>query len=181
MKIQVLENHRFSVPQSSKGQMKIQEMAFMLLAVVILFALAGMFFLAILYNDLINSANSLEKEKAISTAVNLANTPEFSCGETLCIDEDKLLVMQNRKDYDEFWPVASLVVTKISNDKEKIECNEKNYPNCNYFKVYDKGITNVEGVETFVSLCRKDKINEYIYNKCELGRVLVGFEKKQPE
>ncbi len=179
LKIQVLENHRFSVPQSSKGQLKIQEMAFMLLAVVIFFAIAGMFFLVIMYNDLVKSANLLEKEKAISTAISIANTPEFSCGEALCIDADKLLVMQNRQDYEDFWPVASIVVTKVSSDKETIECSEKNYPSCNYFKVYDRGIKNIEVVETFVSLCGKDKANEYIYNKCELGRVLVGFEKKQ--
>ncbi len=181
LKIQVQENHRFLMPRFSRqGQLKIQEMAFMLLAVVVFFAIAGMFFLVIMYNDLIGSANLLAKEKAISTAVNIANTPEFSCGETLCIDADKLLVMQNRQDYEDFWPVASIVVTKVSRDKEIIECTEKNYPYCNYFKVYDSGITNIEMVETFVSLCRKDKANEYIYNKCEIGKVLVGFEKKQP-
>ena len=180
MKIQVQENNRFSVPRFSKGQMKIQEMAFMLLAVIVLFALAGMFFLVIMYNNLIGSANLLAREKAISTAVNIANTPEFSCGGALCIDADKLIVLQNRQDYEDFWPVERIVVTKVSGDKETIECTEKNYPYCNYFKVYDSGITNIEMVETFAALCRKDKANEYIYDKCELARVLVGFEKKQP-
>lgn len=164
--------------KAKKAQLKIQEMAFMLMAVIIFFVMAGMFFLVILYNDLSNQANLLEKERAISTAVNIANTPEFSCGEPLCIDSDKLLVMQGRKAYEDFWPITSLVVTKIG-DKERIRCNEKNYPNCNYFEIFDKNVGSEQGVETFVSLCRKQEINEYFYDKCEIGRVIVGFEVRQ--
>jgi len=120
LKIQVRENPRFSVPKSSrKGQLKIQEMAFMLLAVILLFALAGMFFLTIIFNDIKKNANLLEKEEAIAIAVNLADMPEFSCGKELCIDADKLIVMQNRKDYEGFWPIVSLTVAKVSRDAEK--------------------------------------------------------------
>jgi hypothetical protein len=171
-----LQNAKY-LKMDKKAQLKIQEMAFMLMAVIIFFAMAGMFFLVLMYNDLHNQANLLEQEKAISTAANIANTPEFSCGEALCIDSDKLLVMQEREAYRDFWPITSFVVTKIG-DQEKLECNEKNYPNCNYFKILDKQTESEQGVETFVSLCRKEQINGYFYDKCEIGRVLIGFEVK---
>jgi hypothetical protein len=164
--------------QSKKGQLKIQEMAFMLISVIIFFALAGMFFLVILSQSMSNDANLLAKEKAISTVANIANTPEFSCGASLCIDTDKLMVLQNRATYKGFWPVTSIVVTKTSKDTEKILCTEKNYPNCNFFEVYKEDVGSEEGVETFVSLCRKEVINNFVFPKCELGRVIVGFEKK---
>lgn len=167
--------------KSKRSQLKIQEMAFMLMAVIIFFVLAGMFFMIMMYRDLFAQANTLEKEKAISTAMNIANTPEFSCGESLCIDTDKLIVMQNRTNYKGFWPITSFVVHKISKDTEIIPCNLKNYPNCNFFEVYKEEVGTEQGVETFVSLCRKDKVGEFIYDKCELGRVIIGFEKKSPE
>jgi len=176
LKIQVQENHRFSVPQSSKAQLKIQEMAFMLMAVIIFFVMAGMFFLIIMFNDLRNQANILEKEGAVATAVDLANTPEFSCG-YLCMDADKLIVMKDKKAYENFWPITSLTVVKVSNE-EKIECNEQNYPYCNYFDIYDKEVESEQGVDTYVSLCRKEKIDGYVYDKCEIGRLIVGFEKQ---
>ncbi len=182
LKIQVHKNHlRFLVPQSSRGQLKIQEMAFMLMAVVIFFVLAGMFFMIMMYRGLFAQANLLEKEKAISTAVNIADTPEFSCGESLCIDTDKLIVMKNRPAYEGFWPITSFVVHKISKDTEIILCSEKNYPNCNFFEVYKEKVGTEQGVETFVSLCRKEKTGGFVYDKCELGRVIIGFEKKSPE
>jgi hypothetical protein len=172
----MLQNAAYLKVKMKKAQLKIQEMAFMLMAVIIFFVMAGMFFLVIMYNDMHNQANILEKEKAVSTVVNLADTPEFSCGH-LCLDADKLIVMTNRAGYENFLPITSLVVIKISKDEERIECSEKNYPYCNYFKVFDKGIENEQGVETFVSLCRKEKTGGYVYDKCELGRIIVGFEK----
>jgi len=177
MQLTKLQNAGY-LKMDRRGQLKIQEMAFMLMAVIIFFVMAGMFFLVLMYNDIYSQANLLEQERAISTAVNIANTPEFSCGEPLCIDSDKLLVMQGRKAYEDFWPITSFVVTKIG-DEETIPCNEKNYPNCNYFKILDKEVGSEQGVETFISLCRKEQINGYFYNKCEIGRVLIGFEVKQ--
>ncbi len=151
----------------------------MLLAVLIFFTMAGMFFLVIMYNDLYDQANLLEQKKAISTVMNIANTPEFSCGEPQCIDSDKLLIMQGRKAYQDFWPITSFVVTKIG-DEETIPCNEKNYPNCNYYKILDTEPKSEQTVETYVSLRRKEQTNNYIYDKYDIARIIIGFEVKQP-
>jgi len=166
-----------------RAQLKIQEMSFMLVAVVILFVLAGLFFVTIKYRELNRIADEAEKEKAISTVGNIANTAEFSCGssESGCVDTDKLIVMQERQTYKGFWPVAYLAVRKIYplNDSElEIECTKNNYPNCNIFEIYKETAGSVETISTFVSLCRQERDTEtgLMYKKCELGKILAGFE-----
>lgn len=166
--------------KARKSQLKIQEMAFMLMAVVILFIIAGLFFVTIKYREMYQTANLFKKEKTLSTVAKLADTAEFSCGKPLCIDTDKLIVMKNRKAYEGFWQLSSLSVVKVFPKQEKeIECREDNYPNCNIFKVCDKQAENEETVSTFVSLCRKEKQGEYWYDKCELGKLIAGFEPEQ--
>lgn len=164
----------------NKGQLKIQEMAFMLMAVVIFFIIAGLFFLAIKSRELYREANLIEKEKAISMIAKLADSAEFTCGKPLCIDADKLIVIQDREDYDEFWQLSSLEVVKIFPKQELVKCNKNNYPACNLFKIYDKNV-NQEKVSTFVSLCRKEKQDSYFYEKCEIGKIIAGFEVKEPK
>jgi len=181
-KIQAGKNQRFLVPQSSKSQLKIQEMAFMLMAVVIFFIIAGLFFMTIKYREMYKTSNLFEKEKTLSTIAKLAETAEFNCGKPLCIDTDKLIVMKNRKAYDGFFPVTSLSVVRIfpKNSAQEIECNENNYPDCNLFNIYEKNVKNEDKVSTFVALCRQEKDeNGYWYSKCELGKIVAGMEVKQ--
>ena len=163
---------------NKKAQLKIQEMSFMLLAVIVFFILALLFFMMIKYRGLYAAAGALEKEKTISTLSKLADTPEFTCGRPFCIDSDKLMVMNNREAYDGFFPLGSLSVRRL-NGTEEIECNEDNYPDCNFFRVYDKKEGNIEIVSTFVSLCRKEQEGGYWYDKCELGEINGGFERSQ--
>ena len=88
--------------------------------------------------------------------------------------------MNNRAAYAGFWPVTRLSVRKIAQEEE-IECKKDNYPDCNFFNIYEEE-GDVETVSTFVSLCRKEKDEKtgYWYEKCELGRIIAGFEPKQP-
>jgi len=167
--------------RKKKGQLKTQEMAFMLMAVVLLFIIAGLFFVAIRYREMYKTSNLLEKEKTISTISKLADTAEFSCGKPLCIDTDKLIVMKDRKAYAGFWPVTSLEVVKIKEaSEEEVECNENTYPNCTIFKIYDGDVEDEDKVSTFVALCRQEKDeNGYWYDKCELGKIVAGMEVKQ--
>ena len=167
---------------NKKAQLKIQEMAFMMLAVVLLFILAGLFFVSIKYKEMYKTSTSLEKEKTISTIAKLAETPEFTCGTPLCIDTDKLFVMQNRNSYSEFWPVKSLEVIRVfPKDNVEILCDSSTYPDCNVFKIHDENMGNIETTSIFVALCRKQVEQGYVYNKCELGKIVAGFEVKQPE
>jgi len=163
-----------------KAQLKIQQMTFMLLAVIIFFIMAGLFFIVIQSKDLYKQANLDQEEKALSTIAGIADTAEFSCGEPLCIDTDKLIVLQEKEAYEKFWPLSSLSVIKVYPSGEIVKCTEINYPNCNLFEIYDKDV-NDNPVSTFVSLCRKEKQEGYWYNKCELGKIIGGYEIKEPE
>jgi hypothetical protein len=166
-----------------KAQLKIQEMSFMLIAIVIFFIMVGLFFVAIQYRKLNQQSTILAEQKAISTISKLASTAEFGCGEPLCIDTDKIMVLKNKADYQGFWgdDIKSIEIVEVfpRTVQEEIECRIDNYPNCNRYTIYDKGVKNQRTVSTFVSLCRIEEKNSYIYEKCELGKIMAGYEIKQ--
>ena len=116
-----------------KAQLRIQEMVFMLVAVIFFFMLAGLFAFSIIYSNLQDRATNLLELKTISAISNLANTPEFSCvgSKTNCVDSDKIVALSENKDYRGFWPFTNLRIIKLSafekNEEEMEECNLFNY------------------------------------------------------
>ena len=164
------------LPQK-KGQLKIQQMAFMLIAVTLFFVLVGMFFLTIQVSKIRKTAEVLEEKNALLLVTKLANSPEFSCDGSFrtgnCIDADKVMALKNNaKKYEDFWGVSNIQIRKIYPAGIK-ECNIGNYPNCDIIKIYDGEIT--EEYSNFVSLCRKELFEGSSYNKCELGRLMVSY------
>ncbi len=157
------------------GQMKIQQMAFMIVAVFFFFILVGIFFLRVQFADLQGTSAELQKEQAISSLSVIANMPELNCDsrENLCLDQDKLEVMSGEfgKKYDDFWPVSSIKVYIISTSKEIIQCPGIN---CNYFELFDNGQKNSEEYSTYVSVCEKRKETGYVYDNCEIAKLVVG-------
>ncbi len=61
--------------KEKKAQLKIQQMAFMLIAVVIFFVLVGMFFLMLRYSKLRETSEIIESENAMLLVSRLANSP----------------------------------------------------------------------------------------------------------
>ena len=165
-----------------KAQLKIQQMAFMLMAVTLLFVLVLLFVIVFKFAGLKESATALEEKNAMLLSTKLANSPEFACGgvfdgdKTNCIDADKIMVLkQNIDKYEGFWGnVLSIEVIKIST-KGKIECN-RNYPKCD--KISLKQDASGKGVflNNFVSLCRKDNFEEEVYNHCDLGLLRISYK-----
>lgn len=159
-----------------RGQMKIQQMAFMIVAVFFFFALVGLFFLNIQLKDIKGGSAQLQKEQAISSLKVIADMPElnYDSSETMTVDEDKIRVMSGNfsADYDLFWPVASIGIYKIYpafNAVKKCPAS-----NCNFYEIYDNGQTNVKTYSTYVSICKKVKELGSIYDKCEVGKLVVG-------
>ena len=163
--------------KSKKAQLKIQEMSFMLLALVLFFILAGLFFLVISTGGLQREVQFLEKQKTLSALVSLANTPELSCGRQQCIDADKLLVISERKAFEDFWEVDKLVVRRLPFDGVEVKCNAGNYLSCNTFVLKDEGI-DCAVERSYVSLCRKDVKSGFTYDKCELAQVEACVERR---
>ena len=171
------------VISNKKGQMKIQQMSFMLLGVFLFFALVGMIIITIKFSDLKQSATNLEEQNAILLVTKLANSPEFSCGEaygnekTDCVDEDKVMMLkENIGKYATFWGVSNIQIRRIYPGENKgIECTTSNYPNCDTISLINKEASGYDK-SSFVALCRKEKYNDEVVNVCELAKLIVRYE-----
>jgi hypothetical protein len=165
--------------KNKKAQLKIQQMAFMLIAIMIFFVLVGLFALSMSFGGLKEKKEALDEQNALLLISKLANYPEFSCenaygGDKLyCIDFDKIMVLKNHPEYLKFLDIKNVEIKKIT-EEEEIICTELNYPNCNYLSLFEGGR---EGSDksAFVSLCRKESFGSTSYNKCELARLIVRF------
>ncbi len=171
-----------------KAQMKIQQMSFMLIAVTLFFVLVGVFFLSVMISNLRKTASNLEEKDAMLLVSKLANSPEFSCGNsfdtsmTSCVDFDKLISLQGRKEeYEDFWGVAKIEVRKIYPDAGNTVCDYSNYPNCDIVEILDKNVNTQPASSNYVSLCRKETDGNIIYNKCELALLMVSSEEKRAQ
>ena len=160
----------------SRGQLKIQQMAFVLVALVIFFAIVSLFYFNISFSNLKGEADLLKEEEAGELVRKLVGTPEFSWrGDCVnCIDMDKVFLLKERNSYKDFWNLRFLQIDKVY-PSSKEECNKANYPEC-------ETITLIRGNEigtpnsAFVSLCRWEQ-EKGGYTKCELGRIYASAKK----
>jgi hypothetical protein len=168
-----------------KGQLKVQQMAFMLLAVTLFFVLVGLFFLAIKYSSLKQTATELERENTQLLITKLANSPEFSCGDafdqvgTNCIDSDKIMILKAHiGKYETYWgDLANIEIRKVYPVESTINCEISNYPECNSIKLFDNEVKGFY-ISNFVALCRKEQKDDSSQDKCELARLMVAYNEK---
>lgn len=169
-----------------KAQMKIQQTAFVLMAITLFFVLIGIFILVIRFSGLKESATELQEKNAMLLATKLANSPEFSCGEAFgnkkinCVDADKVMMLkENINKYSGFWDVENIEIIKIYPKLEnEIICTFENYPECNLISLRSSENSGFSE-SNFVSLCRKELINGKISDKCELAKIIVSYKKLQ--
>ena len=168
--------------KNKKAQLKIQQMVFMLLAVTLFFALVGLLVLAFRFAGLNESATTLEEKNAMLLVTKIANSPEFSCGESFgtgrsnCVDADKVMALKKNIDkYKDFWGEETKIeIRTIYPSSPDVVCNFGNYPNCNIINL--GGEINM-GHLNFVSLCKKENLDGEVYNKCELAKIWVAYKK----
>jgi hypothetical protein len=167
------------------AQIKLQQMLFMLLAVTLFFILVGIFLLAFTFSSLKESAIELQEKNALLLVTRLANSPEFSCGESFgsnkinCVDGDKVMMLiQNSKKYSGFWGASNIVIKKIYPQNEKeILCSLNNYPDCNVMEIYSEENDGAD-ISNFITLCRKDSSESKSYDKCEIAKMSVSYDLK---
>ncbi|MEK6824706.1 MAG: hypothetical protein AABY02_02520, partial [Nanoarchaeota archaeon] len=125
----------YSVVRSSKGQMKMQQMAMVLVAFVIFFVLVGVFVLSVKLSSVRESAGSARENEARALVHKLASTPEFSwtyedC--SACVDLDKLFLLKDQDAYRGFWGsyISMIKVQRLypNDGTEYLECTSGNYP-----------------------------------------------------
>ncbi len=172
---------------SRKGQMKIQQTAFMLIAVTLFFVLVGIFVLVFIFSGLKQSATNVAEENAMLLVTKLANSPEFACGDSFgdskygvsCVDGDKIMMLKEQiNKYSEFWGVAEIKIRKVYPNSGNTVCDWQNYPNCGVIELYSEEVNKLPAVSNFVSLCWKEDSDSGVYAKCELARLMVSSEDK---
>lgn len=167
-----------------KAQVKLQQTAFMLIAITLFFVLAGLFFLSMKMNSLKNSATDLEEKNAVLLLTKLADSPEFSCGEsygtqkTSCVDFAKLMILKEEiSNYSRFWGVSDIQILKIYPENFE-ECTSLNYPNCGKIILFPENSGSGTYLSTFVSLCGRASLSGVAYDKCEIAKLMVSYNDK---
>ena len=178
LRIGIAKNRKQKM-KNKKAQLKIQQMAFMLIALTLFFALVGMFFLAFQVSKIRETAGVLEEKNALLLVSKLANSPEFSCGNAFgsqgnCVDSDKVMALKNSIDkYENFWGVSNIQIRKIYPVGNPVECTSANYPDCNIIKIYDGEIGSE--YSNYVALCRKDSFAGKDFDRCEIAKLMVSY------
>lgn len=163
--------------KSFRGQFKIQQMVFVLIATMIFFGIVSIFYVSIRFGSIKGQVQDERQEAVLSQVRKIAGTPEFiwssweDCAS--CIDMDKVFILKNRTSYQGFWKDVSLLkVSRVEPRYPSNECNVNNYPRCNEITLIEK--EGYQSYESFVSLCRYD--GSISQARCELGKVIMGFE-----
>ena len=158
---------------SKKGQLKIQQMAFVLVAMMIFFSMVALIYISFRIKSLETTALSSKEDIARELAKKIVSSAEFAftaedCSS--CLDLDKALIVSERSSYKGFWNFDYFVIEKIY-PSEKGVCTRASYPNCETIVLANS--TNYEKTTTaFVALCRwEEKHHGY---KCELGKIIAS-------
>ncbi|MEK6893166.1 MAG: hypothetical protein AABX07_03090 [Nanoarchaeota archaeon] len=169
----------------SKGQLKVQEMAFVLVAIMIFFVLVAIFLLNFWISSLKDDTVSQRDEKSSEIALKLADSPEFAWSSKNnrcdnCVDIDKVFALKERinsgKAYKDFWSHDIGIIKVESLYPEKTgECTRANYPNCKTITLLNR-TQEYSFSGGYIALCRHDAANKGSM-KCELGQIYVSAKK----
>lgn len=166
---------KMKLQKHNKAQMKVKQMVFMLIAVTILIAMVGMFLLMIRIERINETASELEEQNAVLLVSKLANSPEFTCGSAFggqrsnCVDFDKLMVLKdNMWKYEDFWGVKNveLIILYTAGDLRKGE----------RIVLVEDTVTGI-APSSFITVCKKQILNNKMQDVCTLGRLFVWYEK----
>lgn len=163
-----------------KAQMKIQQTAFMLIALTIFFVLVGLFALNMKMSNLKQTVADQKELNAQILLGKIANSPEFACGEsfgdqmTNCIDFDKAMIIKSKaSNYSSFWGIANIELMRLSSSLEDL-CNAGNYPDCKNLRILSDDLIG-NSLSTFISLCRRDSYQEEPFDQCEIAKLIISY------
>ena len=156
----------------SKGQFKIQQMAFMLVAVVVFFVLVALVYFNVQLRNVKQDANDVFSTQSLEMVRSIRSTPELawtadSCHS--CVDLDKVLVLKEQKVYSGFWGVPFLKFRILDGNTKDIECTRQNYPQCNTISLVNSS-DSYRANRAFAALCRITSEGTI----CSLGTISVG-------
>lgn len=176
-----------------KAQLKIQQMAIMLLVVTIFFVMIGLLVLSITTANFRTEAEQIREYNALTLANKISNSPELRCGEAFggtkinCIDLDKAIILKEKIDMyeinskDTFWGRdVNIKISRLYPEVDNVPCTSTAiYPNCKYIEMFKN--TGEVTASNFVLLCRKASEGNSFYDKCEIGEIEVGYKEWNQE
>lgn len=156
------------------GQLKIQEMAFVLVAIFIFFGIILLIFVGFRVGSLKDLSSETKEDNTKELLRSISNTPELIwAGCTNCIDLDKAIILKSKsEEYSKIWEINYLKIERIYPVQNEEECGLGFYPNCNSMVLIDN--KDIQGIasETWINLCRWDENkNRQI---CELGKIIAS-------
>lgn len=149
---------------NSKGQMKVQEMAFVLLALVLLAMIGFVFFIRFSQQKLVESAEDVKAKTAISLLEKLTSMSELECyGKTLCIDLDKAAAFSSsQKNENLFQNIDNVRIVRV-------------YPSGSDIVLYNKALAN-SSYQTFINVCQYKQMGlDFTYN-CNIAMLVAGYK-----
>ena len=148
------------------GQIKIQEMAFVLIALVVLASLVFVFSIKFQSGRISNEAEILNQKRALSLRDKIAFLPEVKCAGMSCVDRDKVNALKGvEKAYlkDLFQGLSEVKIVKI-------------YPNDEEVLIYDDGKEDKTGYSSFINLCELKKTGGQSFDyECGLALLVVSI------
>ena len=166
----------------SKAQLKIQEMAFVIVAIIIFFFIAGIFLLNLWGSGLKKDVETQRIEKASEIALKIADSPELGWASSSgicenCVDLDKAMALKERiaigSDYKNFWGTdIGAIRIQLIHPRKTGECTKYNYPECKTITLFNR-TEDFQYVGSYVALCRQDE-KKGGYFRCELGKIEVS-------
>ena len=161
----------YQIASSTKAQMKIQQMAFVLVALMIFFGMVALIYFSVQMRSLRGDVKSLQEEEAKELVRKLASTPEFSWSSQncpYCVDFDKAMVLSSRASYKGFWNLNYLKIEKVYPALQG-ECDRANYPDCSTITLINKENPG-SPFTSYIALCHWEQ-EKGGYTKCELGKI----------
>lgn len=158
-----------------KAQLKIQEMAFVLVAIMIFFALLALVFFSVKMGSYKETAANLQEEQASLLVRHISGIPELSWGCPGCIDMDKALALSisNHQDFARSIELDYLMLESLYPDSNPRECNLAVYPDCSKITIISSSNSSFGTASSaFVNLCRWNSEKKQIV--CSLGRVYAS-------
>ncbi|MEK6855139.1 MAG: hypothetical protein AABX73_02870 [Nanoarchaeota archaeon] len=161
---------------SKKAQLKIQQMAFVLVALMIFFSLVALVFLSIWLSDLKGNTQELKDKEALEIIRKISGTPEFtftsSSDCSSCIDLDKVIMAKSMDSYQNLFNLDYLLIERVYPPATGGECTRSNYPNCNQITIIKKTEDYGLAPGAFVTLASwSSEKNSFKY---EIGRIYAS-------
>jgi len=158
--------------KDKKAQMKIQEMAFVLLALVLLAVIGFIFFIRFSQQSLVQSAQDIKTKTTMSLLERISSLPELECyNKALCIDETK----------------ANKFIQLPDSDKQELEMLFQGLTSVRIRKIYPQDPQNPEIIlyyksagnssySAFINLCRYVQVGSSgTYNyECGMAQLVAS-------